>query len=157
VSFSHARTHVFAIGTEDGSVYVWDMSNHTDPIVSFQQVHMAAIRDIVFSPFNRNHICTVGLDKQLVLYDIVRKKWAPFCFANRFSSFLTFKRVIQTFATENPLTCCAYNREGDTLYIGTLQGKILIFDFQTQEWSHSVWAHEPHPVHCIKFQVMSTK
>ena len=59
--------------TDDGSVTLWDtatmrLSHH------FDRVHKAPATGVAFSPFNHLLVCSVGLDKRIIFYDVEQRK-----------------------------------------------------------------------------------
>jgi protein NEDD1 len=51
-------------------VHLLDTNRGQTPIKTFQDAHGAPVKGTVFSPFNRYLMCSAGLDKRIVLYDV---------------------------------------------------------------------------------------
>ena len=58
--------------SETGSLYLWDTKDNT--LVKQFTEHKAPATGISFSPVNEMLLCSTGLDKKILFYDVVGKK-----------------------------------------------------------------------------------
>lgn len=117
LQFSQFRRSMLACGMDDGTVHLFDISmieGKKELVKTFTGCHEAAVTGLAFSPFNRYLMVTVSLDKKIVLYDVDKMKSA------------------RTMVTQHPLTSLAFKGDGTTLAMGTLDGKILVFDLSAK-------------------------
>ena len=111
LAFSTFRKTLLAVGTNDGSVHLLDATNKTAPILKpFHGVHQAPISDIAFSPFNRYLMVSVSLDKKFTLFDVEKQA------------------TVRSISTEDPLQSISFRADGALLAMGTLNGRILLYD-----------------------------
>lgn len=116
VKFSEWDEHWLYSVSEASSFCVWDLEKppigalRYEPILEFKN-HTADITDIAISPSNDKLIATVGKDNKLCLFDVKDKQ-----------------SLIKPFTFGYDLTCVVFNSEGDSLYIGTNTGEIVVLD-----------------------------
>lgn len=63
--------------------------------------HSGSVKGLSFSPLNKLLMCTVGLDRQIVFYDIHEK--------------IIVKKIVAPF----PLSCVHFAPDGHTLAVGS--------------------------------------
>ncbi|CAG8849199.1 22438_t:CDS:2, partial [Racocetra persica] len=88
-------------GVEVASFTVADLSTAVN--VTFESAHYSEIKGIAFSPFNSHLMCSGGLDKRIVLYDVGKKT------------------TLKSIHTDTPLTALGFKADGVTVAAGTLQ------------------------------------
>ena len=110
--FSPMKSYEIGSGHDDGLIAVWDCNrakrNHL-----FSDAHTEACTSITFSPVNHMLMASVGLDKQIVFYDIYKNK-----------------KIVQSIQTKEPLTWISFWSDGYTIGVGTVEGSILIMDLR---------------------------
>lgn len=75
--------------------------------------HKSSVRGLAFSPLNKLLLCSIGLDKNVVFYDI------------------NDKVIVKRIKTETPLRSVSFCSDGHTIAIGTNDyGAILIYDLR---------------------------
>ncbi|CAG8552745.1 5105_t:CDS:10 [Paraglomus occultum] len=136
LEYSHFKRGLLAAGSEDGYLRIWDTSASTTALQTFESAHFGPVRGIAFSPFNSQLMCSSGMDKRIVLYDVGKRS------------------ILKNIHTEFPLTALAFKPDGVTIAAGTLQGKIIVYDLRSTSKSVcTLLGHEPHPVHSLCFQI----
>ena len=86
----------------------------------FSTGHKSAIRGIGFSPLNKLLLASVGLDKNIVFYDI------------------NDKIIVKRIKTETPLQSVSFCTDGHTIAVGASNyGAILVYDLRKS--SKEVW------------------
>jgi protein NEDD1 len=90
--FSPMKSYEIGSGHDDGLVAVWDCNKARKNFV-FDSSHTDACTDITFSPVNHMLMGSVGLDKQIIFYDIYKNK-----------------RIVQSIVTKEALSCVTFCR-----------------------------------------------
>ncbi|CAG8599339.1 2358_t:CDS:10 [Paraglomus brasilianum] len=135
LEYSYFKRGLLAAGSEDGYLRIWDTCASTTALQTFES-HFGPVRGIAFSPFNSQLMCSSGMDKRIVLYDVGKRS------------------ILKNIHTEFPLTALAFKPDGVTIAAGTLQGKIIIYDLRSTSKSVcTLLGHEPHPVQSLCFQI----
>ncbi|CAM1154431.1 NEDD1 (predicted) [Pycnogonum litorale] len=111
LQYNHLRKSILGTASDYGTVTLWDV-NAKSEIHSFNTSHVAPATGLCFSPVNDILLMSVGLDKNIVCYDVHSKK------------------PVQTMSAESPLTCIDLMSDGMTLAVGTSRGKILMYDLR---------------------------
>ena len=86
------KSYELGSGHDDGLIAVWDW-NKSKNNYTFDGAHTDACTDITFSPVNHMLMGSVGLDNQIVFYDIYKNK-----------------RVVQSIQTKEALSCISFWR-----------------------------------------------
>ena len=60
----------FAIGESNGIIDIYDLRNDKNIAISTLTGHQLAVREIKFSPFHQNILCSCGYDMNIFLWDI---------------------------------------------------------------------------------------
>ena len=110
--FSPMKSNEIGSGHDDGLVAVWDW-NKSKRHHLFNDAHTDACTGIWFSPVNHMLMGSVGLDKQVVFYDIYKNK-----------------KIVQSIQTKESLTSVTFNSDGFTIGVGTMEGNLLIMDLR---------------------------
>ena len=90
--FSPMKSYEIGSGHDDGHVAIWDW-NKAKRHHLFSEAHTDAWTGITFSPVNHMLMGSVGLDKQIIFYDIYKNK-----------------KVVQSIETKEPLSCISFWR-----------------------------------------------
>ncbi|NXE34016.1 NEDD1 protein, partial [Ptilorrhoa leucosticta] len=137
LKYSSFKKSLLGTVSDSGNVTLWDV-NSQNPYHNFENTHKAPASEICFSPVNKLLLVTVGLDKRIILYDILSKK------------------LLTTIVADFPLTTVDFMPEGTTLAIGCSRGKIWQYDLrQLTSPVKTVIAHKGC-VKCIRLQFSST-
>ena len=105
--FTHS---LLASGDGSGSVSLWDV-NDRKLLKSFTDHNLPAT-SLSFSPLNDMLLCSTGLDKRIIFYDVC------------------YKKIVKTINTDEALTSCDFLHDGTTVAVGSTSGKIYIFDLR---------------------------
>jgi WD40 repeat protein len=133
VQFSPFKKNFLGAGSENGSVYIWDI-NLRSVACSFPSFHNSPVTGLAFSAINHMLMCTSGLDQRINFYDTHEKK------------------IVKTIDVESPLTCISYANDGHTLAGGTLYGTILIYDLRSPGTPKNVLkGHEGNAINWLDF------
>jgi len=76
LQFSHFRQNLLAGACDDCALYMWDSGTKTQ-LRRFEMDaggHSAPCTGLVFSPCNQMLLISVGLDKNIIFYDVVTNK-----------------------------------------------------------------------------------
>lgn len=73
IQFSHFKKSLLGAVSDDSALNLWD-SNTRKLFTSFATDHKAPATGLSFSPMNDMLLCSVGLDKRIVFYDVQGKK-----------------------------------------------------------------------------------
>ncbi|XP_051889636.1 protein NEDD1 [Pristis pectinata] len=123
---------------DSGTVTLWDVNtqqvHHT-----FENAHKAPASGLCFSPVNDLLFATVGLDKKINCYDS------------------SSKMVLRTISVEAPLTAIGFMTDGATLAVGSIRGKIYVYDLRVTTSPLKVVSAHKKSVRCLKFQNGSTQ
>ena len=126
IQFSHFRRSLLAGACDDGALYTWD-SNTKTQLRRFDVGaggHSAPCTGLVFSPCNHMLLASVGLDANIICYDVVSDK------------------VIKSMPTGDALSSVDLLSDGSTIVVGSNRGRLLVFDFRkTSEPVSTVVAH----------------
>lgn len=97
-----------ASGGEDQSVYVWKIEK-TQAVLIFRGSHNHRLRDVAFSPKQKNLLVSAGDDGQLILWDIQRKR-----------------KIKNYFVQNDKLRAIVFSSDGKFLVSASAKGKIFI-------------------------------
>lgn len=118
---------------DSGTVTLWDVNtqqvHHT-----FENAHKAPASSLCFSPVNDLLFATVGLDKKINCYDS------------------SSKMILRTISVEAPLTAVSFMTDGATLAVGSIRGKIYVYDLRVTSSPLKVVSAHKKSVRCLKFQ-----
>ncbi|XP_061423309.1 protein NEDD1 isoform X3 [Lethenteron reissneri] len=132
LQYSYFKKALFGSVSDDGSVVLWD-ANARRPHHSFTTAHRAPASALAFSPVNDLLFVTAGLDKRIILYDMVSKS------------------ILRSVTAESPLTAVEFMPDGSTLALGTSRGKLILYDLRMMSSPlRSVSAHKTS-VRCLRF------
>ena len=73
IQFSNFIKQMLATASDDSSVNLWDV-NTQQIVKEFRNEHKMPANGISFSPANDMLMCSIGIDKKIVFYDVVGKK-----------------------------------------------------------------------------------
>lgn len=133
IQFSPFKKQVLGVGSENGSVYIWD-TNSRSVISSFLSSHNSPVTGLAFSAVNDMLMCTSGLDQRINFYDTQDKK------------------LVKTIEADAPLTCISFCTDGHTLAGGTLYGTVLLYDLRMPGSTKNVLrGHEGNAVNWVEF------
>ncbi|XP_078276184.1 protein NEDD1 isoform X1 [Rhinoraja longicauda] len=118
---------------DSGTVTLWDVNtqqvHHT-----FENAHKAPASSLCFSPVNDLLFATVGLDKKINCYDS------------------SSKMILRSISVEAPLTAIGFMTDGATLAVGSIRGKIYVYDLRVTTSPLKVVSAHKKSVRCLKFQ-----
>eukprot|EP00741_Cyanophora_paradoxa_P009366 tig00000144_g9072.t1 len=131
LQYAPLRKQTLAACREDGSLQVWDTTTGAT-LLSMTGKHAGAATALAFSPLNAILLATVGLDSQILFYDLDNKK------------------LIKNVQAEEALTAVAFTNDGSGLVVGTARGRVLLYDLR-QAHAGPVQALAAHsqPVACV--------
>jgi len=112
LQFSRFHESLLAGACDDGALYTWDTNTKTQ-LQRFDASaggHTAPCTGLVFSPHNQMLLVSVGLDGNIVRYDVVANK------------------VIQSLPTGDACTCVDLMSNGVTLAVGS--SRLSIYDLR---------------------------
>lgn len=112
IQFSHFKKSLLGAVSDDSALNLWD-SNTRKLFTSFTSDHKAPATGLSFSPMNDMLLCSVGLDKRIVFYDVQGRK------------------SVKVMTAESPLTSVDFMSDGATLAVGSTRGKIYIYDLRS--------------------------
>ena len=69
IDFNHFNSN-FAIGESNGIINIYDLRNDKNIPISILTGHKLAVKQLQFSPFNENILCSCGYDMNINLWDI---------------------------------------------------------------------------------------
>mmetsp|Transcript_13812 Transcript_13812/g.9773 ORF Transcript_13812/g.9773 Transcript_13812/m.9773 type:complete len:176 (+) Transcript_13812:601-1128(+) len=101
----------------------------------FTNGHKSSIRGLSFSPLNKLLMCSVGIDRHIVFYDV--------------NEGIIVKRI----ETDTPLQSVAFCTDGHTLAAGANgKGSILLYDLRmSTARPKAVLEGHKHTVNCVNF------
>ena len=101
----------------------------------FTSGHKSSIKDVAFSPLNKLLLCSVGLDKNIVFYDI------------------NDKIIVKRIKTDLPLQSVAFCSDGHTIAIGASNmGAIMIYDLRkSSKEVYKVCTGHKHTINSLSF------
>ncbi|XP_067860703.1 protein NEDD1 [Heptranchias perlo] len=123
---------------DSGTVTLWDV-NTQQPHYTIENAHKAPASGLCFSPVNDLLFATVGLDKKINCYDS------------------SSKMLLRTISVEAPLTSIDFMTDGATLAVGSIRGKIYVYDLRVTTLPLKVVSAHKKSVRCLKFQNGSTQ
>ncbi|KAL1922055.1 uncharacterized protein VTP21DRAFT_10697 [Calcarisporiella thermophila] len=138
VEFSPFKRSMLVTAEDDGIVRLWDTENPTETLTIFQPAHSGPVVDIAFSQFNRFLLCSIGSDRNILLYDVNQD--------NK-------KKIVKTITTNDEFTALSFKNDGVTIATGTSKGRIVFYDLRS--YKQAVFSHDAHdsePVRCLQFQ-----
>ncbi|XP_069765784.1 protein NEDD1 isoform X2 [Narcine bancroftii] len=133
LSYSVFKKAMLGSVHDSGTVTLWDVNtqqvHHT-----FENAHKAPATGLRFSPVNDLLFATVGLDKKINCYDS------------------SSKMILRTISVEAPLTAIGFMTDGATLAVGSIRGKIYVYDLRVTAMPLKVVTAHKKSVRCLKFQ-----
>ncbi|XP_064615225.1 protein NEDD1-like [Liolophura sinensis] len=133
VQYSYYEKSILASASDDGSISLWDASARR-LLHSFNQGHHAPASGVAFSPLNALLLCSVGLDKRILLCDTRGRK------------------IMNTITTESPLTSIDMKNDGSTVAVGSTRGKIYVYDIRQGKTPVKLLSAHRSSVQAIKFR-----
>ncbi|XP_043569213.1 protein NEDD1 isoform X2 [Chiloscyllium plagiosum] len=118
---------------DSGAVTLWDV-NTQQPYHTFENAHKAPASGLCFSPVNDLLFATVGLDKKINCYDT------------------SSKMLLRTISVEAPLTAIDFMTDGATLAVGSIRGKIYVYDLRVTTSPLKIVSAHKKSIRCLKFQ-----
>ncbi|XP_072418519.1 protein NEDD1 isoform X2 [Chiloscyllium punctatum] len=118
---------------DSGAVTLWDV-NTQQPYHAFENAHKAPASGLCFSPVNDLLFATVGLDKKINCYDT------------------SSKMLLRTISVEAPLTAIDFMTDGATLAVGSIRGKIYVYDLRVTTSPLKIVSAHKKSIRCLKFQ-----
>jgi len=138
IKFSNFLKQILATASDDSAVNIWDIS--TKQIVKeYAQEHRMPASGVSFSPANDMLMCSFGIDKKIVFYDVVGKK------------------TIKTITTDAPLTSADFYHNGSTLAVGASTGKLYLFDLRAGSTPTKTTSADKTSIKTVTFQKLITK
>jgi WD40 repeat protein len=132
--FSDLNPNHVLVGTENGSLLLWDITNQRDrnnasdtipPASSWIQKHSQAVTDLAFSPINSNLVATCSADGSIGFHDLDSK------------TIQTVKPWDHSVPISNKsskgLTALAFHHDGYTWAVGTQDGIMFTYDLRQTE------------------------
>ncbi|XP_007907243.2 protein NEDD1 [Callorhinchus milii] len=138
LKYSNYRKSLLGSVHDTGTVTLWDVNTQV-PYHSFKSAHSAPASRLCFSPVNDLLFATVGLDKKIICYDT------------------SSKMILRNIYVESPLTAIDFMTDGATLAVGTIRGKIYIYDLRLATSPLKIVTAHRKPVQCLKFQQSSAQ
>ncbi|KAI0240492.1 Protein NEDD1 [Lamellibrachia satsuma] len=138
VQYSHFRKSLLGSVCDSGTVSLWDTNRNT-LTHAFITPHSAPATGLAFSLINDMLLMSVGLDKKIVCYDVHGKD------------------VVQTMVAESPLTSVSMMHDGTTLAVGSIRGKVYIYDLRKGSTPLKVIAAHKSSVKCMSFEAARNK
>ena len=112
MQFSHLDRKLLCAGQDDSVVTLYDVEA-AKQVYQFSQSHKSAVKGVAFSPLNKLLLASVGLDKNIIFYDIHDK--------------IIVKRIRADF----PFQSISFCTDGHTVAIGAANsGAILVYDLR---------------------------
>ncbi|ELU15027.1 hypothetical protein CAPTEDRAFT_42942, partial [Capitella teleta] len=133
LQYSHFTKSLLVSASDDGSVNMWDTATRR-LIHGFQAQHGAPATSLAFSPLNAMLLISAGLDKRIVCYDAQNKT------------------PIRTMVAESPLTSADLHCDGSTLAVGSIRGKIYIYDLRSGDAPIDIITAHKSSVQSLKYQ-----
>ncbi|KAK2571437.1 Protein NEDD1 [Acropora cervicornis] len=133
IQFSHFKKSLFGAVSDDSALNLWD-SNTRKLFMSFASDHKAPATGLSFSPMNDMLLCSVGLDKRIVFYDVQGRK------------------SVKVMTAESPLTSVDFMSDGATLAVGSTRGKIYIYDLRSGSTPVNTTVAHKTSVQSLSFQ-----
>ncbi|XP_059510735.1 protein NEDD1 isoform X3 [Stegostoma tigrinum] len=118
---------------DSGAVTLWDV-NTQQPYHTFENAHKAPASGLCFSPVNDLLFATVGLDKKINCYDT------------------SSKMLLRSISVEAPLTAIDFMTDGATLAVGSIRGKIYVYDLRVTTSPLKIVSAHKKSIRCLKFQ-----
>ncbi|XP_065067084.1 protein NEDD1-like [Rhopilema esculentum] len=112
IQFSNFQKNLLATASDDSAINLWDVSTK-QLVAEFKDEHKLPSNGVCFSPANDMLMCSIGIDKKIVFYDVVGKK------------------TIKSINTDAPLTSVDFFHNGSSLIVGTATGKLQLYDLRS--------------------------
>lgn len=132
LGYSYFSRSLLASVSDSGTVCLWD-TKERKMLKKFQD-HKAPSTCLAFSPLNDMLLCSCGLDKRIIFYDV------------------TGKKTVKTINTEGPITSCDFFNDGCTVAAGSASGHIYLFDLRHGSVPVKVVSAHKTSVRSISFQ-----
>ena len=139
MEFSFLKKNLLTFGLESGECGLVDIASQS--IFKFSKTHDAPAKGVAFSPFNRYLSCSCGMDQKIILYDVEKKK------------------LVKVIQTAYPLCSISFKDDGVTLAVGTVGGRVLIYDLR--KGSEPIFNFQAsssiEPINLIRFSTVWNK
>ena len=134
IAFSYLDRNLLGAGQDDCIVTLYD-SHACKQTTQFTTGHKSAIKGVAFSPLNKLLLCSVGLDKNIVFYDI------------------NDKIIVKRIKTDVPLQSVSFCTDGHTIAIGASNmGAIMVYDLRkSSKEVYKVCCGHKHTINSIEF------
>lgn len=134
LNYSHFVRSLLASINDSGAVSLWDTKEKK--LTKTFTDHKGPGTKVSFSPLNDMLLCSSGLDKRIIFYDV------------------TGKKMVKTINTEGPVTCCEFMHDGCTVAAGTASGKLYLFDLRQGSTPVKVVTAHKTSVRSVSFQMI---
>ena len=138
LKYSPFYSNYVASSCVDGSVKIID-TNSGNVINNFTGYHQGAATGICFSPINKLFLSSVSTDNRINFYDILAKKH------------------IKAINTTSPLTSISFHTDGQTIAVGSTNGKISIYDLRYSSSPKLIISDHNTAINHLEFSMKSTK
>ncbi|CDW89033.1 protein nedd1 [Stylonychia lemnae] len=133
IQFSHVKANILATAHENGKVCVFDAST-AQKKCEFENAHQQQVTGLAFSPVNNLLLCSCGLDGKIQFFDIQGVK------------------NVKTIDNQNPLTAISFCFDGHTIAVGSLKGKIYVYDLKDkQKIKNELKGQDGKRINCLQF------
>jgi len=132
MGYSYFQRTLLASISDSGAVNLWDTKERK--LVKTFNDHKSPGTGLSFSPLNDMLLCSTGLDKRIIFYDVSGKK------------------TVKTINTEGPVTCCDFMHDGCTVAVGSASGRIYLFDLRQGSTPTKVIHAHKTSVRSLSFQ-----
>jgi protein NEDD1 len=136
--YSKYTKSLLVAASDDGSVNMWDANAHR-LLHGFHAQHGAPATSLAVSPLNAMLFISAGLDKRIVCYDAQNKV------------------AIRTMVAESPLTSMDLMCDGATVAVGSIRGKVYIYDLRSGDVPIDIITAHKSSVQSLKYQHGSSK
>lgn len=133
--FSHLMKEMLGTVTDHGTVCLYNVN--TKQLVGQFSKHSGYVKGLSFSPLNKLLMCSVGLDRQIIFYDIHEK--------------LVVKKIVAPF----PIKSVNFSSDGHTLAVGSSMNgqnqQCLVYDLRKSSSVTLPLIGHQSAVNCIRF------
>jgi WD40 repeat protein len=134
VRFSPFLPGLLAMACENGSVILRDLERAQQSSLSPTTTHRAAITGLEFASQSRALMATCGLDKRVLLFDVMQRS------------------VVRELPSIYPFAALSFRFDAHLLAIGTMSGSVMVFDLRGGDAPVSQSpTHAPFPCTSVVF------